>query len=98
MGHRRRLVRNRRGDGERTFDLLQRQTRARQGRGGDSPEDERGNLAGNLEVAKARDGARKLVDAMTGLGVDVPGGASNGDVVTLRGFGIGGLAAAPSAA
>ena len=28
---------------------------------------------------------------MTGLGIDVPGGASNGDVVTLRGFGIGGF-------
>lgn len=53
------------------------------------------DLAENLEITEteAREGACKLVNTMTGLtvAVDIPKGASNGDVVTVRGFGIEGF-------
>ena len=53
------------------------------------------DLAEDLEITEteAREGACKLVNTMTGLtvAVDIPKGVSNGDVVTVRGFGIEGF-------
>lgn len=50
------------------------------------------DVAEHLAVTEgeARDGACRIVATMTGLAVavDVPPGAADGDVVTLRGFGI----------
>lgn len=57
------------------------------------------DIAESLTVGEteARDGVCKLVNTMTGLtvAVDIPEGTNNGDIVTLRGFGIEGFGGGP---
>ncbi len=57
------------------------------------------DIAETVEVTEteARDGVCKLVTTMAGLSVavDIPPGAANGKVVTVRGFGIEGFGGAP---
>ena len=57
------------------------------------------DIAEILKVAEteAREGICKLINTMTGLtvAVDIPKGTADGDIVTLRGFGIEGFGGGP---
>ncbi len=57
------------------------------------------DIAESLEIihSEAETGICKLVTTMTGLtvAVDIPAGSADGDIVTLKGFGIEGFGGGP---